>query len=206
MKKTGSFSRHKWSLPFEVVMAVGVIVTFAQGNWKHFAISLFTLIAGFAPLFFERLVGVRLPTLIHTLYTGFIFASMFAGEVLGMYGRIWEWDDAIHFISGLLIALGGVLLLAEMSREKIRMPAWMQALFVISLVSLVVLTWEIVEFGSDQIFGTHSQGGDLHDTMIDLVEGFGGGLIIALAFAAHLKGRTVRVFSRLAHSYARLNR
>lgn len=204
--KRASLYRHRFSLPFEVAMLAGAAVMFAGGNWKHFAISIFTFLAGFAPLLFERIVRVKLPTLMHTLYTGFVFTSMFAGEVLGMYARIWEWDDAVHFAAGLLIAIGGTLLLAEMSREKIRLPVWMQALFVVSLVSLVVVVWEIVEFGSDQIFGTYSQGDDLYDTMMDLIEGVGGALIVALGYAAHLKGKTVGIFDKLVGSYARLNR
>lgn len=205
MKGYGSLYRHRFSLLFEALMLIGATVTFLEGDWKHFATSVFTFVVGFAPLLFERVVKVRLPTLVHALYTGFIFMSMFAGEVMGMYARIWEWDDAAHFISGLLLAVGGVLLAAEMTREKARMPVWMQTLFIVSLVSLVVVAWEMVEFGSDQIFGTFSQGGDLYDTMMDLIEGVGGGLIIALGYAAHARGKTVGLFTRLVGSYDKLN-
>ena len=206
MRKYASLARHKWSLPFETVMAVGAAVTLAQGDLKHFAVAIFTCIVGFAPLWFERLVGVRLPTLIHVLYTAFIFASMFAGEVLGLYGRIWEWDDAMHFISGLLLGVGGVMLLTEMSRRKIHLPVWVQTMLIVSVASLVAVLWEIVEFGSDEFFGTNSQGGDLYDTMTDLLYSMAGSLIVALVFLVHLKGKTVRFFTHLVDSYVQLNR
>lgn len=206
MKDYGSLSRHKWAIPFEVAMMIGAIVTFTQGNWKHFAISVFTLLVSFTPLLFERVVRVRLPALLQVTYVAFIFLSMFSGEVIGMYGRVWEWDDLVHLSSGFLIGTMGVVGLAELSREHIRMPAWMQAVFIFGLVAIFVLLWEVAEFTSDELFGTFSQGKDLFDTMMDLIYGLASGLIVSLALAFHLTKRHLKLFDALIKSYAKLNR
>lgn len=206
MKDYGSLSRHKWAIPLEIAMAAGAVVTFTQGNWKHFAISVFTFVVGFAPLWFERIVRVRLPALLQVTYVAFIFLSMFSGEVIGMYGRLWEWDDLVHLASGFLIGAAGVVGLAELSREHVRMPAWMQATFIFGLVASIVLLWEVAEFASDELFGTFSQGADLFDTMMDLIYGVSSGLIVALALVFHLKKRRIRLFDALIKTYAKLNR
>ncbi len=96
--------------------------------------------------------------------------------------------------------------LAELTREHIRMPAWMQATFIFCLVAGVIVVWELVEFSSDQLFGTNSQGNDLFDTMLDLLYGAIGGFVMAVLLALHLGGkRRVRLLGGLIEKYVKLN-
>lgn len=207
MKAYGALSRHAWALPFEAVMAVAAIVTAAQGSAKYAAISLFTLTVSFAPLVLERRARVRIPAALQTAYVAFVFASMFGGEVLGLYGRIWPWDDIVHFSSGLLIALSGAVWLTALTHKPrvARMPAWLQALFAFCLVAALIMAWEFTEFTSDHWFGTNSQG-PLLDTMRDLLLGAAGGLIMSIAFLLHLRGHNVPVLGWIISAYRRLNR
>jgi hypothetical protein len=204
MKDFGAISRHKWALPLEAAMAVGVIVTFARGDWHHFSISLFTLVVSFLPLLIERFMRVRLPSLFQVMYVAFIFLSMFSGEVLAMYERVGLWDDAVHISSGLLIGTCAAVF-TRTSREHIRMSAWTQAVFVFGIVTSLIVLWEIVEFASDQLFGTYSQGASLVDTMSDLVDGTVGGLIIAIVLVVHLTKKRIQIFDTLVHTYEKLN-
>jgi hypothetical protein len=200
--------RHLGAVPFELVMAGGVVVTLAQHNWKHFAASLFTLLVSFLPLFFERWFRVVLPAWLQITYVAFVFASLFAGEVLHMYSRIWPWDDAMHFTSSLLVGLGVMfwLVMLEHRVKLFHIPIWFGALFILfSAVSVAVL-WEIVEFGSDEIFGTFSQGADLFDTMLDLTYQTTSGLIMAVLWIIHNRWGNVPLVSPLIRQFERLNR
>lgn len=207
MKEYGNLSRHKWAVPFEIAMLAGVIVTLAQGNWKHFGASLLTLVVSFLPLAVERHFRIKLPTLLQTLYVAFIFASLFAGEVLHMYGRIWVWDDVLHFISGLLVGLGAILWLVTLRwREKrLFMPVWFSALWVFCLTVSIAVLWEIIEFGSDELFGTFSQGADLFDTMMDITYGAVSGCIMATVWACYAVGRRIFMVSRIISHFTVLN-
>jgi hypothetical protein len=207
MSEYGTIRRHVWAIPLEVVMLGGVVATFSQGNWKHFAASLFTLTVSFLPLLLEKWLRVKLPSLLQVTYVGFVFASFFAGEVLYMYSRIWPWDDAMHFMSGFLIGLGAILWLAELARrnKQYLIPVGFEALFVFCLSVMIITLWEIVEFSSDEIFGTFSQGGDLFDTMMDLIYGSIGSLVMAVLWVVHKSGRRVILLSRIISRFTLLN-
>lgn len=207
MKDYGSFIRHKWAIPFEVVMAVGGVVQLFEQDWLHLLTSVFTFTVSFAPLWFERIFKVRLPFFLQFAFVAFVFLSMFCGEVFDMYARVWEWDDVIHFSSGILIGLGTVVWISALtsSLKSVSIPRWLQSLFVFAIVSAVIVLWELVEFGSDQLFSTTSQG-SLFDTMIDLLYGALGGAIISVLLVLHLGGRRIRVLDRLVDSYKRLNK
>ncbi len=207
MKDYGTFRRHVWAVPFELMMVGGAIAMFSRDNWLHFATSLFVLSISFAPLLLERLWQVRLPAWLQTAYVGFVFASLFAGEVLNIYGLIWEWDDIVHLVSGILIGLAVVLWLSMLvrNRNKIRLPVWLQGLFVCCFVTSMAVAWEAIEFASDQLFGTRLQAHDLFDTMIDLLYGLAGGLIIAVLLVLHLKGKRAMGLQVIVRHFERLN-
>lgn len=182
MKDYGTLRRHALALPFELVMAGGVIVTFMRGDQLHLLTSVFTLLVSFLPLVLERRLQLRLPLSVQTAYVAFIFASMFAGEVFGMYSRVWLWDDWMHFISGVLIGIGVVLWLVFMETKKLRLPRWLQSYLILGTAAFLAVIWELAEFTSDQLFGTFSQGGDLVDTMLDLLDDLTGAAIVAIVW------------------------
>ena len=116
------------------------------------------------------------------MYVGFVFASMFSGEVFDMYARIWIWDDWMHFASGVLIGLGVVLWMVYLQDKSLRLPRWLQSYMVIGTAAVFAVIWELAEFASDSIFGTTSQNGDLNDTMLDLLFDTCGAVIVAVVW------------------------
>ena len=206
MSDYGAFRRHVWATPFEAAMLAGVVVTFIQQNWKFFLIALFTFTISFAPLVYERVVKIKLPASFQFTFVSFVFFSMFSGEVLRFYANVWGWDAGIHFLSGILIGLAVILWLRRLLASKlhVRMPGWMQFLFVLSVSVSVAVVWEIVEFASDQWFGTKSQD-SLVDTMFDLILGSIGTLVLLSAYIRHQRGRFVPVLGRAIGHFDPLN-
>lgn len=206
MKDYGTLRRHGLAVPFELVMAIGAIVTFVKGDYLHLLTSLFTLAISFVPLLIERRLKIRLPLWLQTAYVSFVFASMFSGEVFGMYGRIWQWDDIAHFISGLLVGLGVIIMLIELKRRRLfTAPFWLHLLLVVGVGMGVAVLWEIAEFTSDQLFGTSSQNGDLKDTMLDLIDDSTGAVIIASIYGLYLKNKPSFGLRYLMKDYEQLN-
>lgn len=206
MSDFGTFRRHMWAAPFEGAMLVGAAVNALAGNGKFVLISFFTFLVSFAPLAFERFFKVRLPASFQFTYVLFIFFSMFSGEVLRFYANVWGWDAGIHFLSGILIGFGVILWLRRLLAKKngIRLPAWLQFLFVLTLSVFVAVLWEFVEFASDQLFGTNSQD-SLVDTMYDLILGTAGTLVLLLGYTRHAKGNSVPVLGRAISQFDPLN-
>ncbi|HTJ73117.1 MAG TPA: hypothetical protein VL481_00820 [Verrucomicrobiae bacterium] len=182
MSDYGTLRRHVLALPFELIMLGGAVAMAVKGDQLHLLTSMFTFSISFLPLALERWLRVRLPVSVHAAYVAFIFASMFSGEVFGMYGRVWVWDDWMHFISGVLIGIGVVLWIALLNSRELRLPPWLQGYLVLGTAALLAVIWELAEFASDQLFGTSSQGGDLADTMYDLLYDLCGAGIVAAAW------------------------
>ncbi len=199
--------RHLPAVPFEVVMIGGAIVTFSQGNWKHFAASLFTLVVCFVPLLAEKLFRIILPAAIHFIFAAFIFTSFFSGEVMHFYKNIWYWDDLMHFSSSFMIGTFMMmgLIIVKKRYKKFFVPPWLSALIVFSATIAVTIIWEISEFASDEIFGTFSQGADLFDTMMDIVYETTSAAIAAWIWILYGKSRKVALITPLLNHFARLN-
>lgn len=203
----GSFRRHRWALPFTCTMASGAVVSMMTGDTGHVTISLFLVLSSMLPVLIERLWRVRLPAFIQVSYVGFLFLSMFSGEVLGMYSRFYPWDDIMHFLSGLFVGVGAVLWLTSViDRANLRIAPWLHALYVFCLGAAMAVIWEVVEFSSDRLFGTFTQRNDLFDTMTDLIFGTSSALIVAMLVYAALKGRNSLGLHRIIAQYRELNR
>lgn len=207
MKDYGTLRRHALAIPFELVMLGGAAVTLTKGDHLHLLTSVFTFFISFLPLALERRLHLRLPMAVQTAYVAFIFTSMFAGEVFGMYGRIWAWDDWMHFISGILIGIGVILWLVYLETKKnLRLPRWLQAYLILASAAFLALLWELAEFTSDQLFGTTSQNGDLVDTMLDLLYDAGGAVIVAVIWRLTTKRKDAIGLGKLVTSFIRLQR
>lgn len=207
MNDYGTIRRHLWALPLELAMLVGAVVMVIERDWLHLLTSVFTFTVSFAPLLFERLFKVRLPALFQVTYVAFIFLSMFCGEVLRFYGKIWPWDAAMHGASGLLVGLGLALWIRGLIlKKRIKLPLGLQFTFIVCSSIVVAVAWEIVEFASDQIFGTSSQDHSLFDTMTDLVCGTAGALLFGFLYLLYAKEKRIAGIHWAVEHFERLNR
>lgn len=207
MADYGTMRRHWGAIPLEMVMIGGAYVTLSQGNWKHFAASIFSLLACLLPLLIERTWKVRLPAFLQITFVAFIFSSLFSGEVLDFYNHIWWWDNMLHFLSSLFVGFGIMLWLTILAkRQKVfRIPVWFSALFVMSVALTITIFWEVAEFASDQLFGTFSQGNDLFDTMMDLVYESISAVIAAGLWWLHVTGKRVWIITPLIDRFKKAN-
>jgi hypothetical protein len=136
----------------------------------------------------------------------FIFISMFAGEVFGMYSRIWPWDDWMHFISGVFIGVGVILWMAFLEMKNTKLLRWLQGYLIVGTVAFAAVLWELAEFASDRVFGTYSQGGDLNDTMLDLLYDMSGAVIVAVAWRLTSKQKDAVGLGRMVAGFIKLQR
>lgn len=112
----------------------------------------------------------------------FVICSICLGSLAGFYGRFAWWDTSVHFYKGIFTACIGVMLYKILVPEAARrgMSRLIPALFALGLAITGSVLWEMYEFIGDMIASHTMQRGGNTDTMVDLLAGFFGGMLIAI--------------------------
>jgi len=179
-------------LILQAVMAAELVLLLYERLWASSFWLLAVMAITAAPMLLGRRLPVRIPPEYDVLAILFVFAALFLGEFRSYYARLWWWDVALHFTSGLLLGMVGFLLvyvLNESRRLDIHMRPGFVALFAFTFAVTGGTLWEIFEFAMDQVFGTTMQKpmlGDpsgLTDTMWDLiVDALGAAIVSCLGW------------------------
>jgi len=174
-------------------------------------LTIFSLIAAialtFLPSWLERRKYLYLPYGFQVLIILFVFAALYLGDVRRFYYRFVWWDKALHFMSGLLLAMIGFLLINTLNKSRsieFMLTPFFVALFSFNFALSMGVVWEIYEFAQDVLFGTATQswdipvetffyghphqGAGLLDTMGDLICGALGALTASVTAGLYLRG------------------
>lgn len=187
-------------------LVIAALVALAVQRWSLAFVALLTLGLTLLPVLAERRLGIRLPMSFVTAIVLFIFATIFLGEELDFYNRLWWWDIALHGGSAVGFGLTGFLFMFMLFEgDRYAAPAWAVALMSFCFAVTIGALWEIFEFAMDQSFGLNMQKSGLVDTMWDMIlDAFGAG-IGAFAGYLYLKGRKVRGLTRFLREFIAAN-
>lgn len=109
----------------------------------------------------------------------FILFSLVFGTSYGLY-KINYYDDILHIWAGAIAGVVAYIIInictKEEDRRKIKKVFFMIFIFMFGLA--VSNLWEILEFSLDVMFKINCQMGGLKDTMIDMIDGLIGTVII----------------------------
>ena len=162
------------------------------------------LIVMFLPAFVNRRFAIAIPSAMQILYFVFLYAAIYLGEVRDFYYRFAFWDDLLHLLSGMMLAVLGfflVRLLNDSEHRQVRLSAGFVAFFAFTFAVASGAIWEIYEFTIDGLLNTNMQkyatesgmqfvGRDaLTDTMGDLIMDTMAALFISLIGYASLQRR-----------------
>ncbi len=180
----------------QLILAGETVLAVVSQNWFTAFLTSMIIAITFFPLLFERRFRIHIPPELQLAAIGFVFASLFLGEIRGYYTRFWWWDVALHTTSGFLLGILGFLLVHVMNEaEKIHvhMKPGFVAFFAFIFALGVGALWEILEFTMDGVFGMNMQKpmlGDpsgLTDTMWDLIVDAIGALVVSVLGWRYLK-------------------
>ena len=96
-------------------------------------------------------------------------------KIFHLYALWPEFDIPMHILGGVVISyfFNGSYHIANRLRLLGQPARYLQPIMVFALGSTATIFWEFAEFTSDQVFGTHMQGG-LEDTLLDMLLGMVG--------------------------------
>ncbi|WP_434799012.1 hypothetical protein [Terrisporobacter vanillatitrophus] len=109
----------------------------------------------------------------------FILFSLVLGTSYGLY-KINHYDDILHIWSGAIGSMVAYTIINVYTKNEDRKNIKKVFFFIfISMFSLAIVgLWEILEFTLDLLFKINCQAGGLNDTMIDMVDGLIGTVMI----------------------------
>lgn len=154
------------------------------GRFSLAFVALGTLALTLTPIVLANRLSVRLPMPFLIGITLFVIASVFFGEALDFYNRVWWWDLALHSSAAVGFGILGFLFVFMLFEgDRYAAPPFAIAFITFCVAMMIGAMWEIFEFSMDQLFGLNMQKSGLRDTMGDLILNAGGGLVAS--FAGH---------------------
>lgn len=166
-------------------------------NLRIVALSSLAMLGTLAIGRLEKRFAIHLPRGLMAMILVLIVASIVLGDAYGQYDKFWWWDDALHTMSGVMMALIGFLLVYFFNaRYNMRINPLFIATFAFSFAITMGVIWEIIEFGFDffiasnmqswivpdgaVLIGKPYQGNALRDTMSDLIVTCIGALVVSV--------------------------
>lgn len=187
----------------QTILIAGLVGAIWEQHWFNVVIISGIVIITFIPILLARTFAVVIPPEFQLMAIGFIFASLFLGEVHGYYTRFWWWDIVLHTSSGFLLGIIGFLmvyLLNETEHISLNLKPGFVSLFAFLFALGMGTLWEVFEFSVDELLGMNMQSPmlgnatGLTDTMWDLIVDAIGALVIAILGYGYLKTREKHSF------------
>lgn len=200
--------RQQGPLVFAVwfTLIVAALVALATARWSMAFVAVTTLFVSMLPAVFIHRFNLKLPVHFFAAIVVFIFATIFLGEALDFYERVWWWDIALHGASAIGFGLVGFLFMLMLFQgDRYAAPPIAVSFFAFCFAVSIGTMWEIFEFGMDQIFGLNMQKSGLVDTMSDLMVDMLGASLGAAAGFFYLKKRELGGVSGVIREFVRMN-
>ena len=135
----------------------------------------------FLPKIFCKIFKFKISDALELLYIIFMILALFLGGVINLYNTTWWYDIVMHFISGLVTAVIGLLVLNWFKMYK-KSNKLFNALYIIMFVLFIASLWEFLEYGIDVFLNQNMQHvieTGVSDTMQDMLVAFLGSVIIS---------------------------
>lgn len=100
---------------------------------------------------------IEVPPLSQTLLNIIIFIGIVFGSYLGLFDKIWWFDNFMHILSGFVCASFGYDLAVILQRKKGKCSIILAAMFGLMFTLSIAVGWEFYEFLMDSLHGTNLQ-------------------------------------------------
>ncbi len=147
-------------LILRIIIIAVMVLSVLGGRYENLFVCTLALILFLVPAFFEKNLGIKLPTTLEIIIMLFIFAAEILGEIGSYYVRVPLWDTMLHTVNGFLCAAIGfslVDILNGSNRFKFKLSPVYMAVVAFCFSMTIGVLWEMFEFSADVFFGTDMQ-------------------------------------------------
>lgn len=163
------------------IIYIGSIGFFAYTkSFGNIGLSLACLIGTFILSIFNRKYSVLLNDSLYITLVLFIMFSSLLGSCYRFYDIINHYDDFLHIWSGFIsVSVSYSLLISFNGHEVVQnINKFFIVVYLFVFAIAIAGLWEVMEFSMDTLFNFHTQVGGLTDTMIDIIDGLVGAIIM----------------------------
>lgn len=142
----------------------------------------------FIPRIIRSVLKENVSDFIELIFLVFIFIAQLLGSIMHFYSIIHWFDSFVHYISGILTAFLGILILNEFKMYD-KKNIFFNILYMVAITLMVASLWEIFEFTSDNIFGYNAQKLEtgVYDTMKDIICALLGSVLVIVYYIYEVK-------------------
>lgn len=165
----------------------GFYLFFTRMNYMNLGDILLTLspiLIVLVPFLLKKLFKLEIGEGLHFTYLVFVFLALFLGSFYGFYDLVPGFDKFVHFLSGILSAMIGIIILKQLNAVK-ENKILFNILFVIFFAVFIAVMWEFFEFTSDKLFQRDAQKvvkTGVDDTMLDMLSATIGSSIYSIIY------------------------
>ena len=156
------------------------------------AIVLFSI-----PFILDKFFSISFAPITITLYLLFVFFAYVLGNVGRLYKSTTYFDTLMHFLTGIIGAMIGLLTLIKFKKYQ-KKDVFFTILFCIMMVLAISACWEMLEFSMDRLFGMDTQrsGTGVLDTMKDIIVAFFGSILFSIWYGYEILTNTPLLLTR----------
>lgn len=171
---------HIASYVLRIILIVFLIASIWKRDWIWVVGCSFTILLSFTPSILKRDFGITLPFVLDLLISIVLFLHV-GGVILNFYGMFPGYDTITHFVASVLIGFLAFIIIYILDEywDGLHMDVYGMAFLVVIFAMAMGVVWELFEWGTDLLLGTHEQWG-LQDTMKDLLVDTVAGIVIAI--------------------------
>jgi hypothetical protein len=168
------------SYVLRILLIIFLIISIWKRDWIWVVGCSFTILVSFTPSILKRDFGITLPFILDLMISLVIFLHV-GGVILNFYGTFPGYDIITHFVASILIGFLAFIIIYILDEywEGLHMDVYGMAFLVVIFAMAMGVVWELFEWGTDLLLGTHEQRG-LQDTMKDLLVDTLAGIVIAV--------------------------
>ena len=184
------------------------VYSFIIQEYINVLMCIFIVVLMAFPVFLSKWFKFVLTAEINLIVVLFVFAAMFLGEIFDFYEMIWWWDIFLHSLSGVLIGYFGyslVYLMNQSTNVELSLSPLFISVFAFAFSMMIAVTWEIIEFSVDSIFGLNMQKSGLVDTMWDFIVCFIGSLVPPVLGFIEAKRKKKNFLQRIFNKFIAAN-
>ena len=116
--------------------------------------SLILLVLSFGPSFVAKKFNLDIPDFMESMFLLFLILALVFGEIAEFFVNVLWWDDMLHTLSGLLVAIVGFSIINSANRDpnkNLTISPLLVAVFVFSFSMTVEVVWELFEYTADSL-------------------------------------------------------